>query len=52
VVDSVDIVVSEDIDVLFSLEVKEILGKTISHEASKRVNKLMGINECFFLLFI
>jgi len=52
VVVSVEIVVSEDTVVLFSLEMKGTLGKTISHEASKRVNKLIGIKECFFMMFI
>jgi hypothetical protein len=49
VVVSVDVVVSVEIVVPPSVEEKGMLGKTISHDASNKVIKPMGINKCFFM---
>jgi hypothetical protein len=51
VVVSVDVVISVEIVVPPSVEEKGMLGKTISHEASNKVIKPMGINKCFFMGF-
>jgi hypothetical protein len=51
-VDVVTEVVTLGVEVLLALEEKEIEGKTISHEASSNVNKLIGINKCFLMVFI
>jgi hypothetical protein len=51
VVVSVDVVISVEIVVPPSVEEKGMLGKTISHEASNKVIKPIGINKCFFMGF-
>jgi hypothetical protein len=47
-----EVVTLGDEVLLLALGEKETEGKTISHEASSNVNKLIGINKCFLMVFI
>jgi hypothetical protein len=47
-----EVVTLGDEVLLLALEEKETEGKTISHEASNKVNKVIGTNNCFLMVFI